>query len=212
MIAREGRSRPAARTGRLLERESELATLETCDRRSRGRARGPHPPRGAGRDRQVPAGGRARGAPRTRECSSLVARRRARAGLPVRHRAPAVRGDPRRRERRARFLSGAASAAAPVFGLTARPAQGDREVTFAVLHGLYWLTVNLSSVRPLVLAVDDLHWCDRASLRFLGYLARRLDECPVLLVASLRPSEPEADGTPAELTSDPARSWSRPGL
>ena len=40
--------------------------------------------------------------------------------------------------------------------------------SFAVLHGLYWLTVNLSLQAPLVVLVDDVHWCDPASARFLG--------------------------------------------
>jgi predicted ATPase len=107
---------------------------------------------------------------------------------------------------RPRLLAGAAGAISPVFGdhgtLEAREPLG--EGTFALLHGLFWLTVNLCSQRPLLLVVDDLHWCDSASLRFLAYLARRLDDLPVVLVASLRSSEPEAD--PAileELTSQP---------
>src|SRR5213079_1899213 len=78
------------------------------------------------------------------------------------------------------------------------------EGTFAVLHGLYWLTVNLCAERALMLAVDDLHWCDRASLRFLAYLARRLEDLPIVLVASLRSSEPEADSAILqELRSEP---------
>ena len=46
-------------------------------------------------------------------------------------------------------------------------------------RGLYWLTVNLAAEGPLLLAVDDLHWCDRPSLRFLAYLVRRLEGLPV---------------------------------
>ncbi|MTD45083.1 hypothetical protein GKE82_12470 [Conexibacter sp. W3-3-2] len=41
--------------------------------------------------------------------------------------------------------------------------------------------------------VDDLHWCDPASLRFLVYLARRLDGLPVLLVGTLRTGETGTD-------------------
>jgi DNA-binding CsgD family transcriptional regulator len=107
---------------------------------------------------------------------------------------------------RSRLLSGAASAAGPVFGHrdTRDAAEPAGEGTFAVLHGLFWLTVNLCSERTLLLAVDDLHWCDTASLRFLAYLARRLEDLPVVLVASLRSSEPEADrAILEELTSDP---------
>ena len=86
------------------------------------------------------------------------------------------------------------------------------EGTFAVLHGLYWLTVNLCSERELLLVVDDLHWCDSASLRFLAYLARRLEDLPVVLVASLRSSEPEADqAILEELTSEPHAQVLMPG-
>ena len=44
-----------------------------------------------------------------------------------------------------------------------------------------------------LLIVDDLHWCDRPSLRFLAYLARRLEGLPSLLVVGLRTAEPGTD-------------------
>ena len=49
------------------------------------------------------------------------------------------------------------------------------EGAFAVLHGLYRLTANLARDRPLALLVDDAHWADAASLRFLAYLGGRLE-------------------------------------
>ena len=110
-------------------------------------------------------------------------------------------------EARQRLLAGSAGSAATIFGLPGERAEDDAsgEWTFAALHGLYWLTMNLSAEAPLLLAVDDLHWCDRTSLRFLAYLIRRLEGIPVLVVGSLRPSEPGADeALLAELTSDPA--------
>lgn len=61
-------------------------------------------------------------------------------------------------------LAGAAAPAAPVFGAP----DGDGDVSFAALHGLLWVALNLAAERPLVLAVDALHWCDRPSLRFLA--------------------------------------------
>jgi hypothetical protein len=70
-------------------------------------------------------------------------------------------------------MAGAAAPAAAVF--TSAPAhEGEAAASFAALHGLYWLTLNLAAETPLVLAVDDVHWCDRPSLRFLAYLAAAL--------------------------------------
>ena len=65
---------------------------------------------------------------------------------------------------------------------------------FAVLHGLYWLRVNLADHAPLLLAVDDAHWADEASLRWLAYRAPRLDGPNVSLIAALRPDEPASAG------------------
>lgn len=55
-----------------------------------------------------------------------------------------------------------------------------------ILHGLYWLVSNLAERRPIVLTVDDVHWSDDASLAFLHYLARRIEDLPVLLVLTER--------------------------
>ena len=65
-----------------------------------------------------------------------------------------------------------------------------RDTSFAVLHGLYWLAVNLSAARPLLLAIDDAQWADESSLRWLTYLARRLDGLNVVLLVALRPADP----------------------
>ncbi|MBA2420849.1 MAG: AAA family ATPase, partial [Thermoleophilaceae bacterium] len=95
---------------------------------------------------------------------------------------------------RAEVLGGAAALAAPVLRLQRSgeaPTGGD--AAFAVTHGLYWLVSNLAARRPLVLEVDDAHWADAPSLRFLIYLAARLEGLPVLLVLALRPDEPGTD-------------------
>jgi len=42
------------------------------------------------------------------------------------------------------------------------------------MHGLYWLIANLAARRPLVIAVDDAHWADAPSLRWLAHLAARI--------------------------------------
>ena len=92
------------------------------------------------------------------------------------------------------LFTGSASLAGPVFGADAAP-QSRPEESFSTLHGLYWLIVNMTSDVPLLVAVDDLHWADRPSLRFVVYLASRLEGLPVLLLATMRPigSEPAGD-------------------
>ena len=87
-------------------------------------------------------------------------------------------------DERRKILSGSAALAERLFEETAvaNVASGRADTSFAVLHGLYWVTANLTAERPLVLVVDDLHWADEPSLRWLGYLVRRLDGLPVLLV------------------------------
>jgi DNA-binding SARP family transcriptional activator/tetratricopeptide (TPR) repeat protein len=91
--------------------------------------------------------------------------------------------------RRAALLSGAAASAAGVFDSGADTEHEGADGSFAVLHGLYWLTINLAASGPLLLAVDDLQWCDTGSLRFFGYLLRRLDGLQVLMVSTLRTGE-----------------------
>jgi DNA-binding CsgD family transcriptional regulator len=86
------------------------------------------------------------------------------------------------------LLAGAAALARPV--LFAADPEAGGEPSFSALHGLYWLTINLADAQPLLVAVDDAHWADVASLRWLVYLARRLAGVPLALVLATRPAEP----------------------
>ncbi len=52
---------------------------------------------------------------------------------------------------------------------------------------------------PLLLVLDDLHWCDRETLQFLHYLARIRPDAPLLVVATARTEELEARPAVAEL-------------
>jgi DNA-binding CsgD family transcriptional regulator len=63
---------------------------------------------------------------------------------------------------------------------------------FAALHGLYWLVANLVDRGPMALLVDDAHWADPASLRFVEYLARRVSGLALALVVAARSGEPAA--------------------
>ncbi len=111
---------------------------------------------------------------------------------------------------RAALLDGAAGAARGALGLAdARPhteptaaSGGGAPDAFAVLHGLYWLTAALAEQRPLLLAVDDAHWSDAASLDFLGFLLPRLEELPLLLVLACRPDEAGAESSLARIATD----------
>ena len=89
------------------------------------------------------------------------------------------------------LFAGAAANARPILGGTAvmPPTIGEDRI-MSLIHGLYWLSANLSDRDPLLVCVDDLHWADTPSLRFVHYLARRLDGLRVALVAAARPPKP----------------------
>ena len=89
------------------------------------------------------------------------------------------------------FEGAAAHAAAPL-GLPA--AQGETttptgvvgDPVSAAMHGLYWLTLGLAERAPLLVAVDDAQWADAVSLAFVCYLARRVQDAPVLVLVTAR--------------------------
>jgi DNA-binding CsgD family transcriptional regulator len=93
---------------------------------------------------------------------------------------------------RAAVLQGAAGIAARLLalpGAATRASSAAADPSFAVLHGLYWLSANLAASRPLLLVVDDAHWADMPSLRFLAFLQPRLEELPVAVLLAARPGE-----------------------
>jgi DNA-binding CsgD family transcriptional regulator len=119
--------------------------------------------------------------------------------------APVVAASP---PERAELLAGAAGRAAALFGVAGPhddAADWLLDPSFAILHGLYWLCANLARRSALLLCLDDLHWADHTSLRFLHYLGPRLQELPIAVVAAARPVE-SREGSPllAALTADPS--------
>ncbi|HSC03932.1 MAG TPA: hypothetical protein VLC49_11455, partial [Solirubrobacteraceae bacterium] len=119
--------------------------------------------------------------------------------------APVVAASPRER---AELLAGAAGRTAALFGVVGPhddAADTLLDPSFAILHGLYWLCANLARRSALLLCVDDVHWADQASLRFLSYLGRRVQELPIAVVAAARPADSH-EGSPllAALTADPS--------
>ena len=103
---------------------------------------------------------------------------------------------------RERLLAGAASLAAPVvLGATT----DERAAPFGTLHGLFWLVANLTAERPTLVVIDDLQWADEPSLRFFGFVVRRVESLPLALVAAARGDDHAPfDGPLAVARSDPA--------
>src|SRR5205085_10954195 len=114
---------------------------------------------------------------------------------------------------RAELLEGPAASAATLFE-TGELLDQDADptgVSFAMLHGLYWLAANLALRQPTLLAIDDLHWADGPSLRWLSHLQRRLDGLPLLVVAATRPPvQSREEELVTEIVSDPAAAVVRP--
>jgi DNA-binding CsgD family transcriptional regulator len=63
------------------------------------------------------------------------------------------------------------------------PDTGER---FQTQHALRALIERLAVRQPLLLALDDLHWADDASLQFTAHLLRRRPAGPVLIAGALR--------------------------
>jgi DNA-binding CsgD family transcriptional regulator len=122
---------------------------------------------------------------------------------------PLDRADP---ELRPALFRGAAALASPLFDLAPVAAAGGRyvegagasggaaggrpagDLSFTLVHGLYWLTANLAELGAVMIAVDDAHWADASSLRFLAYLSARCEELGVMVALTARDGEPGATG------------------
>lgn len=116
---------------------------------------------------------------------------------------PALRGPDR-----GGLLDGAAGLATAVLA----PAQAAPPVTFATLHGVYWLLAAVAERQPLLLAVDDAHWADEPSLRALHHIARRIEGLPFVLAVTTRAGEPGAAGELLDaVRGEPVTTVLRPG-
>jgi DNA-binding CsgD family transcriptional regulator len=92
----------------------------------------------------------------------------------------------------------AAELAAPALG-HGLPSLGEDD--YSVLHGLYWLTATLAQHSRVVVAVDDVHWADQPSARYLAHLVRRLDGIGVLVVLTVRQPRAGSDQDRALMAS-----------
>jgi len=87
---------------------------------------------------------------------------------------------PRSKAELARLVPELVPGAAPSAGA------GDHVQLFESLAELVW---QLALHRPVMFALEDLHWADEMSLRLLGFLARRLGDWPAIIVATTREEE-----------------------
>jgi DNA-binding CsgD family transcriptional regulator len=196
------RSRGPGR-GRLVEREWELAALEQCLESARARVGSVvfvEAPAGEGKSRLLTAAGdmarqanmrvlAAQGAELERDFPFGVALQ---LFEPLWLRASI--------ELREQLLDGPAQLAAALLNEKHIDAPRDAsERQYPVVHGLFWATRNLvqslsdGDADGVAMVIDDAHWADRLSLRFLAYLADRNTELPIAIILAARAGEPSAD-------------------
>jgi class 3 adenylate cyclase/DNA-binding CsgD family transcriptional regulator/tetratricopeptide (TPR) repeat protein len=114
-------------------------------------------------------------------------------------------------DERTELLGGPAELAGTLFDNVDIAQEDDADVSFAVLHGLYWLAANLALRRPALILIDDLHWADGPSLRWLTHLQRRLDGLPLLVVVGTRPpDQSQMEIRLTEILGDPDAAVVRP--
>lgn len=101
------------------------------------------------------------------------------------------------------LFGGAGGLARSVFG--GAPPAGEAATLASAAYGLYWVLVGLAERQPIVAIVDDVHWADEESLRWLAFLAPRIAGLPATIVAGLRTGEADAGRAAlVELEAEPA--------
>ena len=74
--------------------------------------------------------------------------------------------------------------------LSERDPQQEKRRLFAALAQFF---IHQATKQPVLLIVEDLHWCDDTSLEFLLYLARRCTNQPMLMIFTYRNDEVHAN-------------------
>ncbi len=84
------------------------------------------------------------------------------------------------------LIHGAAATAGELLRDGVSP-RGDSSL-LTIAHSVLWFCSGLAEQRPLALVVDDAQWADRTSLGVLAYLARRIEDLPMVLFVGTRTS------------------------
>lgn len=69
----------------------------------------------------------------------------------------------------------------------------DGDAMHAAAHGLVWLACGLAERGPTLLVVDDVHWADAPSLRWLLQLVRQIADLRLGILCAVRSGEPPAE-------------------
>ncbi len=84
-------------------------------------------------------------------------------------------------------------------GLPEPEPAADAADAWRLYEGVAQLLASLAAERPLVISVDDLQWCDEDSCKLIQFLVRRLDQAPILWLATITLGELERDAPAARL-------------
>ena len=84
------------------------------------------------------------------------------------------------------------------------PLDGD-QARFRLFDSVSGFLSRCAARRPLVLALDDLHWADSDSLLLTGFLANALRDVPVMIIATYRDVDVRREHPLASLLGDLAR-------
>jgi DNA-binding CsgD family transcriptional regulator len=88
---------------------------------------------------------------------------------------------------RAALLCDAPAGVSALYGAGPALDPAGVEDGLAISHGLLVVLAAACETRTVLVAIDDLHWCDESSLRFVLYLLARLPELSVALLLTSRP-------------------------
>ncbi len=88
-------------------------------------------------------------------------------------------------EERDALLAAAPEQIRELAGLTLQE-EAEPASNIALSHALFTVLAATEDRGPGLVALDDLHWCDAASLEFVLYLVHRLEELPLAVVMTRR--------------------------
>jgi class 3 adenylate cyclase/tetratricopeptide (TPR) repeat protein len=87
-------------------------------------------------------------------------------------------------------------------GLGASEARATETEQYRLFEAVASWLVTSSRSRPVVMVVDDAHWCDRPTLALLGHVLRLATPARLLLIGTARDTAPDASDPLTDLIDD----------